>query len=241
MFTRLRSLLAGRKTYLLAVASILTALVAWADGNISNVQLIQAIYAALATITLRAGIAKAGPNLAPVLLAASLFLFPRAGAAAETAAQTPVTAPSIAGAASSTISSGLTKFMEWIEANGSQGQGYGWTLSGGKGGHGFLLKEGVSAWKFEFARSTVSLDVNVAHLFTTPLNHTQVGLSLTWTLLKTPALEEGKEATPVVRLLPFNLSEFRVSPYIGVDVDKLADGTFDRRWTVIGLTSSWKF
>lgn len=55
----IKQYIAGKKTYITAVVAILMAAVAWGVGEISNIQAIVALYAALQTIFIRAGIAKA--------------------------------------------------------------------------------------------------------------------------------------------------------------------------------------
>lgn len=58
LFNRLRELLSGKKTYLLAVAGILTALIAFANGDLDSQGLVMAVYNALAAVTIRAGVGK---------------------------------------------------------------------------------------------------------------------------------------------------------------------------------------
>lgn len=55
---KIQNFLKGKKTYLLAIAAVSTALVTWAEGGLSNIQLVTALYAALATIFIRAGVSK---------------------------------------------------------------------------------------------------------------------------------------------------------------------------------------
>ena len=55
----IKTFLEGKKTYILALGAIVTALGAYASGSIDTVTLIQSIWAALTGITLRAGVAKA--------------------------------------------------------------------------------------------------------------------------------------------------------------------------------------
>ncbi len=52
----------GKKTYMVCVAAILTALVAWLNGALTLAQFVEAIFAAIGGITLRAGITKSGPQ-----------------------------------------------------------------------------------------------------------------------------------------------------------------------------------
>ena len=56
---KIRLFLAGKKTYLLAVIAILTALAGWVEGSLSLWQFLAAAWAALQTAFLRAGVAKA--------------------------------------------------------------------------------------------------------------------------------------------------------------------------------------
>jgi len=50
--------LAGKKTYLVALAAILAAGIAWVSGELTNVQTVEAIVAAVIAATMRAGVAK---------------------------------------------------------------------------------------------------------------------------------------------------------------------------------------
>jgi len=58
MFAKIRDFLAGKKTYLVCVAAVVTAVVAWSEGALTVPQLVEAIFAAIAGITIRAGVAK---------------------------------------------------------------------------------------------------------------------------------------------------------------------------------------
>lgn len=52
----IREWLKGKKTYLSIAAAIVASLIAWADGSISNTQLIQSILLVLPFAPLRAGV-----------------------------------------------------------------------------------------------------------------------------------------------------------------------------------------
>lgn len=56
---RIRVVIAGKKTYLVAVAALIGAAVAWSGGAISNFDALLALYAAVQAICIRAGVAKA--------------------------------------------------------------------------------------------------------------------------------------------------------------------------------------
>jgi len=58
--SKIREFLKGKKTYLTGVAGILSSLVAWSQGEINDVTLIGAIFIALQTMFVRAGVAKNG-------------------------------------------------------------------------------------------------------------------------------------------------------------------------------------
>ncbi|TSA40161.1 hypothetical protein D4Q85_00250 [bacterium] len=60
--TNIKAAVAGWKTYIVAGAAIITALVAWSGDTITLQQLIEAIFAAVAAMTIRAGVAKSGPK-----------------------------------------------------------------------------------------------------------------------------------------------------------------------------------
>lgn len=62
---QLRDVLRGRKTYLVAIAAIATALAAFAGGTITDTELVRTIYEAVAACTIRAGIATATKGDAP--------------------------------------------------------------------------------------------------------------------------------------------------------------------------------
>lgn len=58
MLSKFLFFLQGKKTYLICASAIITALIAYANGQLGIVGLIQAIFAALGAASLRAGIAK---------------------------------------------------------------------------------------------------------------------------------------------------------------------------------------
>lgn len=58
MFSTIREFLAGKKTYITAVIALATAVVAWAEGGLTNEALVVAVFAALQTIFIRAGVSK---------------------------------------------------------------------------------------------------------------------------------------------------------------------------------------
>jgi hypothetical protein len=59
---KIREFLAGKKTYLIAIATIVGGLIAFADGKADVMQTLQLIATAIIGATLRAGIAKSNPN-----------------------------------------------------------------------------------------------------------------------------------------------------------------------------------
>jgi len=58
--TKFREWLKGKKSYLLGLAGVLTVAAAWASGELNLTEALAGLWAALQTIFLRAGIAKAG-------------------------------------------------------------------------------------------------------------------------------------------------------------------------------------
>jgi len=54
----IQDFLKGKKTYLTAIIAILVALVAWSDDGLSLTQLVTAIFVALQTMFIRAGVSK---------------------------------------------------------------------------------------------------------------------------------------------------------------------------------------
>jgi hypothetical protein len=57
-----KGFLAGRKTYVVAVVGLITAVAAWSTGDMLTADMVEAIFAAVAAMTMRAGIAKSGPG-----------------------------------------------------------------------------------------------------------------------------------------------------------------------------------
>lgn len=55
---KVREFLRGKKTYLTAAIGLLTAVVAWADGQIDGAALAAAVWVAAQTVFIRAGITK---------------------------------------------------------------------------------------------------------------------------------------------------------------------------------------
>lgn len=55
----IRQFLKGKKTYIMAIVGVLTAVAAWADGQIELTSLVGAIWAAAQTAFIRAGVDKA--------------------------------------------------------------------------------------------------------------------------------------------------------------------------------------
>jgi hypothetical protein len=58
--TKVKQFLSGKKSYLICVAAIAGALLAWVNGEIGNHETVTAIVAAIYGITLRAGVRKSG-------------------------------------------------------------------------------------------------------------------------------------------------------------------------------------
>lgn len=56
--TSLKDKLSGAKTYLVALAAIIATLLAYSSGEMDIIQAGQALFASIATMTMRAGIAK---------------------------------------------------------------------------------------------------------------------------------------------------------------------------------------
>lgn len=59
MITKLRALLSGKKTYLTAIAAILTAAGAYGAGEMEFASFIEAVFVAAGAIFMRSGIEKA--------------------------------------------------------------------------------------------------------------------------------------------------------------------------------------
>lgn len=67
MFTKIREFVNGYKTYITAVVAVVTAVVAWSANEIGGEALVVAIFAALQTIFIRAGIAKSAKDIDAVV------------------------------------------------------------------------------------------------------------------------------------------------------------------------------
>ncbi len=58
MFGVIRKAIAGKKTYILGVIAVGTALVAWATGGLTDTEAIVAVFAAMQSMFIRAGVKK---------------------------------------------------------------------------------------------------------------------------------------------------------------------------------------
>ena len=58
ILTSIREKISGYKTYIVAVIAIVTAVLAWATGDLSLTELVVAAFAAVQTMFIRAGVAK---------------------------------------------------------------------------------------------------------------------------------------------------------------------------------------
>ncbi len=58
MLGKIKSLISGKKSYLLAATAIVGAVVAWSTGGLSDIQTVYTVFGALQSAFLRAGIAK---------------------------------------------------------------------------------------------------------------------------------------------------------------------------------------
>ena len=53
---KLRGILIGKKTYVLALGAIIGTVVAWMNGQVTDIEAVQQIWAALVATTIRAGV-----------------------------------------------------------------------------------------------------------------------------------------------------------------------------------------
>ena len=53
---KLRGILIGKKTYVLALGAIIGTIVAWTQGQVTDIEAVQQIWAALVATTIRAGV-----------------------------------------------------------------------------------------------------------------------------------------------------------------------------------------
>lgn len=176
-------------------------------------------------------------NLRHTIMVATLVLA-ASGRAQDTQ---PVDAPSVVSAPVGMVGGAVTGFLRWIDDNATIGSGYGITLQGTGDGHGVLFRQTIKLYEQMFKQTSIGFGIDHATVFTEPTNHEQIGVSLTWKLWNTQPLQDAKAGTPVLRKLPLNLSELMISPYIGVDIDKLVEGRFYARTTVVGIGTSWAF
>jgi hypothetical protein len=58
--TRIREWLKGKKSYLVAAAGVLAAVIGWSDGELDTPAMVAAVVAALEAMALRAALAKVG-------------------------------------------------------------------------------------------------------------------------------------------------------------------------------------
>ena len=58
MFKKIKDVISGKKTYILGCVALATTVVAWAAGEITDVQCITALFVEIQTMFIRAGIAK---------------------------------------------------------------------------------------------------------------------------------------------------------------------------------------
>lgn len=58
MFTKFKEFLAGKKTYLVAISTIIGVLISWINGQIELAEMLRLIVEAILVITIRAGISK---------------------------------------------------------------------------------------------------------------------------------------------------------------------------------------
>ena len=58
MLSNIKDWLAGRKTYLIAAGAIIGVIVAWSTSEMTDLQAIEALVAAILAVTMRAGITK---------------------------------------------------------------------------------------------------------------------------------------------------------------------------------------
>jgi hypothetical protein len=56
--TKIRDWLKGKKTYIVCAVGILTVAVAWAEGNVTDGEAVEAVFKAIFGITIRAGVSK---------------------------------------------------------------------------------------------------------------------------------------------------------------------------------------
>jgi hypothetical protein len=62
MFAKIKTAISGWKTYIVAGVAIVTAVVTWSQDGISTIQLVEAVFAAITAMTIKAAIVKSGPT-----------------------------------------------------------------------------------------------------------------------------------------------------------------------------------
>lgn len=238
---QLRDLISGKKTYLLAVAAIITALVGWAQGMISNIDLIKAIFAACATCTVRAAITKSGNGLTYLLIGALIagwvFATPSAFAEGEAVSGQPSVVSQQGEAVSQPpfVVKALALATDYLAKNGEASSGIGGTLA--DLGHGKISP--VVIQKLNFATLTLrhtEWKPGLVHTSTVnDLSHEGVGLALSVRAFKLDFLKQ-------IHFLVFqDLSEILLSVGMSVDADRAIQGQFDSRHTVAFATLGWRF
>jgi len=62
MFSKIKAAISGYKTYIVAVTGLVTAVVSWSQDAITTTQFVEAVFAAITTMTIKAAIVKSGPT-----------------------------------------------------------------------------------------------------------------------------------------------------------------------------------
>lgn len=175
------------------------------------------------------------------LLGAGLLLSPHHDAAAQQPATDGATVSEVVTQTGGNwLVDGVRGVASYISNHGEQRAGVGGTMEALSDGEvDAVLIQQISLPPFETHLKAWTLEHHLGLVHTTCFsgerNHEGVGLGISWKLLKIKPVEGV--SLPTVN----DLSELRLGASISPDVDKLVDGDFGRRWTVVAVTFGWAF
>ena len=141
-------------------------------------------------------------------------------------------------------SDAVRSLLTYIENNASTTAGYAWNMDGSRG---VLLKQGLAVVTLKLRHTETKLEICHATFFQDPaaesVNQEQVGLGVTWRWFPLPpVVQQTVDETPVVRkLVFFPVNEIRISPYIGIPVENIANMTFDYHQITMGISAGVRF
>lgn len=247
MLDNVRKLVEGKKTYIVCVLAILTALLGWANGDINSVDLIKAIFTATGAITLRAGISKSktvAVVFAALLLGSSLQ-------AQDTAVENKSVVPPVV---SKDIPNAINGVLNYLLEHGTVGTGYGTELSAGKEVRGPTLNYNLELpVGFNIGETKVRLGLSYNTTFSEPVNYQHLCLSVPIYKIQLPQVigdtlntpkeavtKAGEPIATVGKIWP-SLDNWRIQPAIGLRPEDIANLQFNWRRVYVGVELQVKF